>query len=132
MALNNHRMVHLSPDGRFFRAAFGKLGTEPADIYEGWGTAFDQAGNIMYCHRLPADEAAGIDRESVKVFTPQGGLVREIIAPDNGNPESCLSVHVNSRAASSWSIILPTACASLTRKVICCPRSGAQRGFRTR
>ncbi len=95
MALGNHRMVHLSPDGRFL-GAFGKLGTEPADIYEGWGTAFDQAGNIVLCHRL-RDEAAGIDRESVKVFTPQGRLVREIIAPDNGNPESCLSVHVDSQ-----------------------------------
>ena len=93
MALGNQRMVHLSPEGRFL-GAFGKLGTKPANIYEGWGTALDPTGNIALCHRL-RDEAAGIDRESVKVFTPQGRLVREIIAPDNGNPESCLSVHVD-------------------------------------
>ena len=93
MALGNHRMVHLSPEGRF-QGAFGKLGTEPANIYEGWGTALDPTGNIVLCHRL-RDEAAGIDRESVKVFTPQGRLVREIIAPDGGSPENCLSVHVD-------------------------------------
>lgn len=93
VALGNHRVVHLSPEGRF-QGAFGKLGTKPADIYEGWGTAFDPTGNIVLCHRL-RDEAAGVDRESVKVFTSQGRLVREIIAPDGGSPEGCMSVHVD-------------------------------------
>ena len=93
MALGNHRVVHLSPEGRF-QGAFGKLGTEPANIYEGWGTALDPSGNIVLCHRL-RDEAAGVDRESVKVFTPQGRLAREIIAPDSGSPEGCLSVRVD-------------------------------------
>ena len=95
MALGNHRVVHLSSEGRLLDA-FGKLGTEPANIYEGWGTALDPSGNVVLCHRL-RDEAAGIDRESVKVFTPQGRLVREIIAPDNGSPEGCLSVRVDSQ-----------------------------------
>ena len=50
MDLGNHRVAHLSPDGRL-RGAFGKLGIRPDEIYEGWGMALDQAGNIYFCDR---------------------------------------------------------------------------------
>ena len=66
MALANHRVVHLSPDGRRL-GAFGRLGDRPADIYEGWGTALDAAGNVYLCH-IWRDEEDNIARESIKVF----------------------------------------------------------------
>jgi sugar lactone lactonase YvrE len=93
MALANHRVVHLSPDGRRL-GAFGRLGDEPADIYEGWGTALDAAGNIYLCHTWRSEEE-GVGLESVKVFSPDGRLVREIVAPGDDGAEGCYSVRVD-------------------------------------
>jgi sugar lactone lactonase YvrE len=93
MALGNHRVLRLSPEGQL-QDAFGKLGAGPSDIYEGWGTALDPDGNIYLCHRW-RDEEAGVDRESVKIFSPRGRLVRELPTPGDG-PEGCYSVRVDS------------------------------------
>ncbi len=94
MALANHRVVHLSPEGRRLDA-FGRLGDRPADIYEGWGTALDAAGNVYLCH-IWRDQEDRIGRESIKVFRPTGRLVREIVAPVDDGAEGCYSVRVDS------------------------------------
>jgi len=93
MALANHRVVRLSPEGRRL-SAFGRLGDRPADIYEGWGTALDAAGNVYLCH-IWRDEEDSIARESIKVFSPTGRLVREIVAPGDDGAEGCYSVRVD-------------------------------------
>ncbi len=93
MALANHRVVHLAPDGRRLDA-FGRLGDRPVDIYEGWGTALDVAGNIYLCH-IWRDQEDSIGRESIKVFSPTGRLVREITAPGEDGAEGCYSVRVD-------------------------------------
>ncbi len=93
MALANHRVVHLSPDGRRL-GAFGRLGDRPGDIYEGWGAALDAAGNVIICH-IWREEEDSAGRDSVKVFTPTGRLAREIIAPDDDGAEGCYSVRVD-------------------------------------
>lgn len=93
MALANHRVVHLSPDGRRL-GAFGRLGDGPSDIYEGWGTALDAAGNVAICH-IWRDQEDSVGRDSVKVFTPSGRLLREIVAPDDEGNEGCYSVRID-------------------------------------
>jgi sugar lactone lactonase YvrE len=93
MALGSHRVVQLSPDGRRL-SAFGRLGDEPSDIYEGWGTALDAAGNIYLCH-IWRDEDAGASQESIKIFSPAGRLLREITAPGDDGAEGCYSVRVD-------------------------------------
>jgi DNA-binding beta-propeller fold protein YncE len=92
MDLGNHRVAHLSPDGRL-RGAFGKLGTGPNEIYEGWGMALDQAGNIYLCDRR-VDAENYTDYESVKVFSPNGRLVRELVTPGDSGRDGCYSVDV--------------------------------------
>lgn len=94
MALGNHRVVKLSPEGRRL-SAFGRLGDGPSDIYEGWGTALDAAGNVYLCH-IWRDQEDSVARDSVKVFSPTGRLVREISAPDDDGAEGCYSVRVDS------------------------------------
>jgi DNA-binding beta-propeller fold protein YncE len=93
MALGIRQVIHLSPEGRVLDR-FGKLGTGPNDIYEGWGTALDSQGNVALCHRQ-RDEITDEDRESIKVFSPQGRLVREILTPPSGAAEGCYGVHVD-------------------------------------
>jgi len=93
MALANHRVVRLSPEGRRL-GAFGRLGDRPADIYEGWGTALDAAGNIYLCH-IWRDDEDRVSQESIKVFSPAGRLVREISAPGDDGAEGCYSVRVD-------------------------------------
>jgi len=93
MALGTHSVLRLSPEGQLLDA-FGKLGNRPSDIYEGWGTGLDPAGNITLCHRW-RDEKAGVDRESVKVFSPRGRLLREIPTPGDVD-EGCYSARVDS------------------------------------
>jgi sugar lactone lactonase YvrE len=93
MALGNHRVVKLSPEGRRL-SAFGRLGDGPSDIYEGWGTALDAAGNIYLCH-IWRDQKDSVARDSVKIFTPSGRLVREINVPDDDGAEGCYSVRVD-------------------------------------
>jgi DNA-binding beta-propeller fold protein YncE len=93
MALGSHRVVQLSPDGRQL-SAFGRLGDGPADIYEGWGAALDAAGNIILCHIWRSEEGGAV-RESIKVFSPAGRPVREIVAPGDDGAEGCYSVRVD-------------------------------------
>jgi sugar lactone lactonase YvrE len=93
MALGNHRVVKLSPEGRRL-SAFGRLGDGPSDIYEGWGTALDAAGNIYLCH-IWRDQKDSVARDSIKIFTPSGRLVREINVPDDDGAEGCYSVRVD-------------------------------------
>lgn len=93
MALGNHQVLRLSPEGRRL-SAFGSLGDGPSDIYEGWGTALDAAGNVYLCHIWRGEEDDTV-RESIKVFTPAGRLVREIVAPDDDGAEGCYSVRVD-------------------------------------
>lgn len=93
MALGSHRVVQLSPDGRRL-SAFGRLGDAPADIFEGWGTALDAAGNIALCHIWRSEEDR-TSRESIKVFSPDGRLVREIVPPDADGAQGCYSVRVD-------------------------------------
>lgn len=94
MALASHRVVRLAPEGRGL-GAFGQLGDGPNDIYEGWGTALDTAGNVYLCH-IWRDEEDNVGRESIKVFSPTGRLVREIVAPGDDGAEGCYSVRVDS------------------------------------
>lgn len=91
-ALGTHQVIRMTPDGRVIKR-FGRLGTGPSDIYEGWGTGIDRAGNIYLCHRWRSEDT-DTDHESVKVFTPQGRLLREIPTP-GGSPEGCYAVHVD-------------------------------------
>jgi sugar lactone lactonase YvrE len=93
MALANHRVVRLSPEGERV-STFGKLGDGPSDIYEGWGTALDAAGNIYLCH-IWRDEEDSVGRESIKVFSSSGRLVREIVTPGEDGAEGCYSVRVD-------------------------------------
>lgn len=93
MDLLNHQVVHLSPDGRRL-GAFGRLGTAPDQIYQGWGMALDGAGNAYLCdQRTDAEDLPNY--ESVKVFTPRGRLVRELVAADDDGGNGCYSVHVD-------------------------------------
>jgi sugar lactone lactonase YvrE len=93
MALGSHRVVQLSPDGRRL-SAFGRLGDGPSDIFEGWGAALDAAGNIYLCHIWRSDKDNAV-RESIKVFSPAGRLVREIVPPGDDGAKGCYSVRVD-------------------------------------
>ncbi len=81
MALANHRVVRVSPEGRRV-SAFGRLGDRPADIYEGWGTALDAAGNdgAEGCYSVRVDAEGRIfavynNTNHLRVFDPQGRLL---------------------------------------------------------
>lgn len=76
MDRGNYRVVHLSPDGRLL-GAFGKLGRGPQDIYAGWDLALDPAGNIYICNQV-RDETDITTHDGVKVFAPDGRLLREL------------------------------------------------------
>lgn len=78
MDRGNYRVVHLSSEGRFL-GAFGKLGVGADDIYEGWDVKLDSAGNIYICHfRYTETDDAYVDRDGVKVFTPNGRYLRDV------------------------------------------------------
>lgn len=91
-ALGTHQVIRMTPEGRLVKR-FGKLGTGPSDIYEGWGTGIDSTGNIYLCHRWRGEDT-DTDHESVKVFTPEGRLIRELPTP-SGTAEGCYAVHVD-------------------------------------
>ncbi len=76
MDRGNYRVVHAAADGRYL-GAFGRLGTAPADIFAGWDIAADAAGNLYICD-LARDENGALVRDGVKVFSPQGRLLREV------------------------------------------------------
>jgi DNA-binding beta-propeller fold protein YncE len=80
MDRGNARIAHLAATGRFLNA-IGHLGAGPADIYYGWDAATDAAGNI-YVGNMVRSATAKIIHDGVKVFTPQGDLLREVGAQD--------------------------------------------------
>ena len=93
MDRGNYRVVHLSPEGDQL-GDFGGLGTDPDDIYRGWGLALDGAEDIYLCN-WQYDNKGAFDRESVKVFSPTGRLVREIGTSEGASHEGCYSVRVD-------------------------------------
>lgn len=76
MDRGNYRVAHLAPDGRLL-GAFGKLGTRAADIHSGWDIALDSQGHITICN-LTFSEEADLIYDGLKVFAPDGALIREI------------------------------------------------------
>ena len=87
MDRGNYRVVHLSADGRFLDS-FGRLGPGPNDIYNGWDIALDAAGNIYICNMVIREDGSGVAHDGVKVFAPQGRLVRELGGQDYTYNES--------------------------------------------
>lgn len=77
MDRGNYRVVHLSSQGRFLDA-FGQLGTQPQAIHTGWDIALDSSGNIYICNQVYAEDSADLIADSVKVFAPDGSLLREL------------------------------------------------------
>ena len=84
MDFGHYRVVHLSPEGRWL-GAFGKLGEAAENIYFGWDLAVGPDGNLYLANMNSDDERTSHD--GVKVFTPQGRLVREIGAADYSDYE---------------------------------------------
>lgn len=76
MDRGNYRVVHATAEGRYLDH-FGQLGTRPEDIFAGWDMASDAAGNLYFCD-LVRDANGNLIRDGVKVFGPQGRLLREI------------------------------------------------------
>lgn len=98
MDRGNYRVVHLSPDGKFI-GAFGKLGSSPEDIYGGWDIVLDKNGNIYICDLVYNEDGSARIRDGVKVFSPDGKLLREIGAQDNMpgvTPESPYGLAIDS------------------------------------
>lgn len=83
MDRGHYRVVHLAADGRFL-GAFGRLGSGPGDIYYGWDAALDAAGNIYICNMVYTESGSYVEHDGVKVFAPDGRLVRELWARDYG------------------------------------------------
>ncbi len=84
MDRGNYRVAHLSAEGRFL-GAFGKLGVGADDIYEGWDIKLDSTGNIYICHfRYTQADDTFVDRDGVKVFTPNGRYLRDVGSKDYG------------------------------------------------
>jgi DNA-binding beta-propeller fold protein YncE len=81
MDRGNYRVAHLAADGRFLDA-FGRLGPGPAEIYAGWDVELDAAGNIYICNLVTREDGTGMAHDGVKIFTPAGGLVRELGGQD--------------------------------------------------
>ena len=79
MDFGNYRVARVSPDGALL-ASFGGLGAGPDQIFFGWDMAADEAGNIYICNQIADD--ADTTHDSVKVFSPDGKLIREIGATD--------------------------------------------------
>ena len=75
MDFGNYRIAHISADGAFLDA-FGSFGDKPEQIYFGWDIALDSAGNIYICNQVII--GSELAQEGVKVFDPQGRLLREI------------------------------------------------------
>lgn len=99
MDRGNYRVVHLSPEGKFI-SAFGKLGSAPEDIYGGWDIVLDKTGNIYICDLVYNEDGSSRIRDSVKMFTPDGKLLREIGAQDNTpgvTPESPYGLAIDSQ-----------------------------------
>lgn len=93
MDLLNHQVLHLSSGGRQL-GRFGGLGTEPEEIYEGWGTALGHDGNIYICDwQIDAENLEKY--ESVKVFTPSGRRVDKLAGAEDYGKEGCYSVRVD-------------------------------------
>ncbi|GAB4499998.1 MAG: hypothetical protein OHK0052_15790 [Anaerolineales bacterium] len=82
MDRGNYRVVHLAADGKFINA-FGKLGSAPEDIYGGWDIVLDKSGNIYICDLVYNEDGSARIRDGVKMFTPDGKLLREIGAQHN-------------------------------------------------
>jgi DNA-binding beta-propeller fold protein YncE len=75
MDFGNYRIAHISADGAFLDA-FGSFGDKAGQIYFGWDIALDSAGNIYICNQVII--GSDLAQEGVKVFDPQGRLLREI------------------------------------------------------
>jgi DNA-binding beta-propeller fold protein YncE len=79
MDFGNYRVARISPEGKLI-GSFGSLGVESDQIFFGWDMAVDAAGNIYICNQVAAD--ADTTHDGVKVFSPDGKLLREIGATD--------------------------------------------------
>src|SRR5687767_15665644 len=75
MDFGHYRIAHLSPEGELLDA-FGSQGGQPGQIFFGWDIAVDGAGNLYICNQIMSD--SDIVHDGVKVFAPDGQLVREI------------------------------------------------------
>lgn len=81
MDRGNYRVVHLSPSGEFLDA-FGQLGRSPSDIYTGWDVGVDASGNIYICNMVSTEDGSSVEHDGVRVFAPDGHLLREIGGQD--------------------------------------------------
>jgi DNA-binding beta-propeller fold protein YncE len=77
MDRGNNRVVHLSATGQWLDT-FGHLGTAPNDIYSGWDIDLDSSGNIYICHHTLDESGSARPSDGVKVFTPDGRLLRMV------------------------------------------------------
>ncbi len=77
MDRGNYRVAHLAANKRLIDA-FGKLGIGPENIYYGWDIALDAAGNIYICNLTYSEETFDLLYDGIKVFAPNGDLLREI------------------------------------------------------
>ena len=92
MDRGNFRVVHLSASGRFL-GAFGQLGDGPQDIYYGWNVALDQAGNVYICNRVATEDGVSTKQDSIKVFSPDGRLLREVGRQDYETTDTSTQDH---------------------------------------
>jgi DNA-binding beta-propeller fold protein YncE len=75
MDAGNYRVVHVAADGQPL-GAFGKLGTGPEEIFQGWDMALAPDGTIVICNQVSGDTGQASD--GAKRFGPDGRLVQEI------------------------------------------------------
>ncbi len=87
MDRGHYRVARSSEDG-YLLGVFGQLGTAPSQIYSGWDIALDGAMYVYLCNQV-RDDNGYLIHDGVKVFTPEGGFVRELggqrYAPDAGS-----------------------------------------------
>lgn len=82
----NFRVVRMDSNDRV-TATFGKLGTEPADLYRAWDIATDSQGNVYVCNMVPSESKLQA-HEGIKVFDPHGNFLKELDGKDYPDGEA--------------------------------------------
>lgn len=83
----NHRIVKINAQGKMLDA-FGKLGNQPDRLYRSWDLTLGPDGNFYLCNIYEDD--IRVKHDEVKVFTPEGKLVREIGRNDYDSDEGAV------------------------------------------
>jgi DNA-binding beta-propeller fold protein YncE len=94
----NFRVVRMDENDRV-TATFGKLGTEPSDLYRAWDIATDSQGNVYVCNMIPSESKLQA-HEGIKVFDPHGNFLKELDGkdyPDGKTGERPYGIDIDSK-----------------------------------